>query len=64
MGQGLDVEEIFEDEEIVTIVKVFNVNGQVMQCNDLNQLNTGVYIIQGKTESGKIVNKKIVLTKK
>lgn len=64
MGQGLDVEEIFEDEEIVTIVKVFNVNGQVMQCNDLNQLNTGVYIIQGETESGKILNKKVVLTKK
>ena len=64
MGQGLDVEEIFEDEEIVTIVKVFNVNGQVMQCNDLNELNTGVYIIQGETESGKIVNKKVVLTKK
>lgn len=64
MGQGLDVEEIFEDEEIVTIVKIYNVNGQVMQCNDLNQLNTGVYIIQGETETGKIVNKKVVLTKK
>ena len=65
MGQGLDVEEIYEDEEeIVNVVRIFNVNGQVIQCNDLNQLNTGVYIIQGKTESGKIVNKKIVLTKK
>jgi hypothetical protein len=63
MGQGLDVEEIFENEEIVTIVKIYNVNGQVMQCNDLNELNTGVYIIQGETESGKIVNKKVVLTK-
>lgn len=63
MGQGLDVEEIFEDGEIVNIERIFNVNGQVMQCNDLNELNTGVYIIQGTTESGKIVNKKIVLTK-
>ena len=63
MGQGLDVEEIFEDEEIITIVKIFNVNGQVMQCNDLNQLNTGVYIIQGTTESGKTINKKIVVAK-
>lgn len=63
MGQGLDVEEIFEDEEIVTIVKIFNVNGQVMQCNDLNELNTGVYIIQGTTESGKMVNKKTVVVK-
>ncbi|MBO7074094.1 MAG: T9SS type A sorting domain-containing protein [Bacteroidales bacterium] len=63
MGQGLDVEEIFEDEEIITIVKIFNVNGQVMQCNDLNELNTGVYIIQGTTESGKMVNKKIVVVK-
>ncbi|MBO7083369.1 MAG: T9SS type A sorting domain-containing protein [Bacteroidales bacterium] len=63
MGQGLDVEEIFEDEEIVTIVKVFNVNGQVMQCRNLNELNIGVYIIQGTTESGKTINKKIVVTK-
>jgi hypothetical protein len=64
MGQGLDVEEIFEDEEIITIVKIYNVNGQLMQSTNLNELNTGVYIIQGETESGKIVNKKIVLTKK
>ena len=63
MGQGLDVEEIFEDEEIVTIVKIYNVNGQVMQCNDLNELNIGVYIIQGTTESGKTINKKIVVAK-
>jgi len=34
-----------------------------MQCNDLNELNTGVYIIQGTTESGKMVNKKIVVVK-
>ena len=65
MGQGLDVEEIFEDEEeIVNVVSIFNVNGQLMQSTNLNELNTGVYIIQGETESGKIVNKKIVLTKK
>lgn len=63
MGQGLDVEELYEDEEIVTIVKVFNVNGQVMQCRNLNELNIGVYIIQGTTESGKTINKKIVVTK-
>jgi hypothetical protein len=64
MGQNADVEEIYEDEEIVNIERIFNVNGQLMQSTNLNELNTGVYIIQGKTESGKIVNKKIVLTKK
>jgi len=64
IGPTVGIEEIFEDEEeIVNVVSIFNVNGQVMQCNDLNELNTGVYIIQGTTESGKIVNKKIVLTK-
>lgn len=64
MGQTVGVEEIFEDEgEIVNVVRIFNVNGQLMQCNDLNQLTTGVYIIQGTTENGKTINKKIVVTK-
>ena len=63
MGQGLDVEEIFEDGEIVNIERIFNVNGQLMQSTNLNELNTGVYIIQGTTESGKIVNKKTVIVK-
>lgn len=63
MGQNADVEEIYEDGEIVNIERIFNVNGQVMQCRNLNELNIGVYIIQGTTESGKTINKKIVVTK-
>ena len=65
MGQGVvGIEEIFSDEEeIVNVVRIYNVNGQVMQCNDLNELNIGVYIIQGTTESGKTINKKIVVAK-
>ena len=64
MGHGVGIEEIFSDEEeIVNVVRIFNVNGQVMQCNDLNELNIGVYIIQGTTESGKTINKKIVVAK-
>ena len=65
MGQGVvGIEEIFSDEEeIVNVVRIYNVNGQVIQCNDLNELNIGVYIIQGTTESGKTINKKIVVTK-
>ena len=63
MGQHADVEEIYEDGEIVNIERIFNVNGQLMQSKDLNELNTGIYIIQGTTESGKIVNKKTVVVK-
>ena len=61
MGQNADVEEIYEDGEIINIERIFNVNGQLMQSTNLNELNTGVYIIQGTTESGKMVNKKTVV---
>jgi hypothetical protein len=63
MGQHADVEEIYEDGEIINIERIYNVNGQLMQSTNLNELNTGVYIIQGTTESGKIVNKKTVVVK-
>ena len=51
------------DDEIVTIVKIFNANGQSLQVKDLNELNTGLYILQGLTKDGKIVSKKMVVNK-
>lgn len=64
MGQGADVNEnVVEDEEIVTIVRIINLNGQTLLCKDVNELTPGIYILQGTNKDGKMVNKKIVLTK-
>ena len=52
------------DDEIVTIMKIFNANGQSLQVKDLNELNTGLYILQGMTQSGKLVTRKLVIHSK
>ena len=56
------IEENLNDE-IVTIMKTFNANGQSLQVKDLNELNTGLYILQGLTKDGKIASKKVVVNK-
>lgn len=48
-----------EYEEIVDIVEIYNVNGQVLNVGDINELNQGVYIVKGMTASGKAVVRKI-----
>jgi len=64
MGHGVNVEEnVVEDEEIVTLVRIININGQTMTCKNVNELTPGIYILQGTNKDGKMVNKKIVLTK-
>jgi LEA14-like dessication related protein len=51
------------DDEIVTIMKIFNANGQSLQVKDLKELNTGLYILQGLTKDGRTVSKKVVVNK-
>ena len=50
-------------DEIVTLINVFNINGQSLKIKDLNELGTGLYIIQGLTQDGRMVNRKIVVDK-
>lgn len=47
-------------ETIVNIVEIYNINGQRINTLNINDLNQGIYIIKGVTESGKTVVKKIV----
>ena len=49
-----------EYEEIVNILEIYNVNGQRVNCNNINELNNGMYIVKGVTENGKITIRKIV----
>ena len=62
MGHGVGVEEnVVEDEEIVTLVRIINVNGQTMTCKDENELTPGIYILQGTNKDGMMVNKKTII---
>ena len=49
----------YADENIVTIVKVYNLNGQLLRGNNLDELPTGIYLIQGLTKKGKTVTRKL-----
>ncbi len=52
------------DNSIVTVLIVYNMNGQRITVSDISELNTGVYIIQGLTEDGRLVNQKVIIDKK
>ena len=46
-------------EEIVNIVEIYNLNGQVLNVNNINDLSNGVYIVKGVTASGKTIIRKV-----
>ena len=51
-------------QTIVTLLNVYNMNGQRIAVSDINELNTGVYILQGLTKDGRLVNRKVMVDKK
>ncbi len=48
-------------DEIITIVNIYNMRGQILKTINLNELASGVYIIQGMTKDGRLVNQKVVV---
>ena len=60
----VEVTGVYENanDEIVTIVNLYNMRGQRLGIKDLNELNTGVYILQGLTRNGNLVTQKIAVT--
>ncbi len=49
-----------EYEKIVNVIEIYNLNGQRLNANNINDLNQGIYIIKGVTENGKTVTRKVV----
>ncbi len=49
--------------EIFTIIRIFNANGQVVRGMSLEELPTGLYILQGVTKDGNLVSKKVIVNK-
>ena len=51
------------EETMVTVTGIYTMNGQCLKHNNVNELSNGIYIIQGLTEDGQRVNRKIVINK-
>lgn len=49
-----------QNEVIINVIEIYNLNGQRVNANNLEELNQGIYIIKGVTETGKTVIRKIV----
>ena len=57
------INDIVKDGEI-EIQQIYNLSGQLMRINNLEDLSNGIYIIKGKTSDGQIVSQKIVINNK
>ena len=49
------------DEEMVDILKVYTLSGQMVRHTNLEELSKGMYIIQGLTRDGKLVSRKTLV---
>ncbi len=49
------------NEVIIEVQRVFNMSGQTIRVENLNDLKTGIYIIEGLTEDGRLVNRKMFI---
>ncbi len=57
------VPENDNDNEIVTLLKIYSTSGQVIRNANMSELSSGVYILQGLTATGKFVTKKVIVNK-
>lgn len=52
------------DEAIVTITKIYTMTGQLVKETNLENLPSGIYLIQGFAQNGKLVTRKLVNSKR
>ena len=52
------------DNRIINVLNIYNMSGQRIMVSGMNELHTGVYIIQGLTEDGRLVSQKMMIDKK
>ena len=48
---------------VVNVINVFNMLGQIVKATNLNELTPGIYILQGLTEEGRLVNQKVLINR-
>lgn len=49
------------NEAIATVLRIFTMNGQCLKHCNLDELGNGIYLIQGMTEDGQMVTRKMVI---
>ena len=54
---------LYLNDIIIDVLHVFNMRGQSIKVKGLNELNTGIYILQGLTKDGQMVSRKVVVNK-
>ena len=56
----VQVTSVDENElgDIVNILRVYTLNGQLVRCQDLTELSKGMYVLQGLTREGRLVTRK------
>ena len=61
----IDITKVHEntEQEIVTLLKIYSINGQIIRNAKIEELSSGIYILQGLTEDGRWVNRKVVINK-
>lgn len=52
------------DEAIVTITKIYTMTGQLVKETNLENLPSGIYLIQGFTQNGNLATRKLVNSKR
>ena len=52
------------DNTIVNVLNVYNMSGQRISIGNIDELGAGVYILQGLTEDGRLVSRKMMIDKK
>lgn len=59
----IQVTSVEEDiaEELVSVTKIYTMNGQLIRNAKVEDLSKGVYIVQGLTSSGKLVTRKVMV---
>lgn len=62
----MEVTGIVEDTagEMVSVLRIYNANGQCLNIKETNELSAGVYILQGLTQDGRLVSRKVVVNRK
>lgn len=51
------------NDEIITILRIYNANGQAVANKNIEELNSGIYILQGLTKDRQMTSKKVVVNK-
>ena len=51
------------NDEIVTVTRIYTMNGQCLMHNNVSDLSNSVYVLQGITSDGQTVSRKIVVNK-